>query len=609
MKKYFTFTLAFLFLLAPSVFADAGWKITNFSSVIGIQNDGYVRIREIIHVDFGTLERHGIFRDIPVGYQTSDGKNIALEVKVNSVTDGIKPLLYEPSNTNGNLRLKIGDPDALITGAQAYVIDYTIRGVLREFETYDELYWNVTGDGWPVEIEHAEATFALPKNGIVQWSCYFGVRGGTDACTGEKISESMLFFKTPRPLRSGEQMTIAVGFTKGIVPILPPLAEDLPAGAPSRNLSPLAIAISFSMTLAAGIFLLLRLWWKRGRDLENSGVPVPLFKKSTIIAEYESPLVGNVSLRPGELGVVMDETADTLDITATIVDLAVRGFLAIEEIPKQWFLGSTDYKLLKTAANENALLDYEKKLLDALFKDRSSATLSEFFNAIKGEAPETKDPTEKSVHISELKNSFYKDLSEIKDALYKEVTQKKLFAENPSTVRMKYGAIGVLGVIAGIVSIFFGPLFGGVLFGIGGALIPCGILCIIFASKAMTQKSAAGRDAYLKAKGYKLFISQTETYRQRFFERENTFMEVLPYAIVFGVTKKLADAMKDMRVNPPAPAWYHGANSFNAATFAESMGDFSKSLSSALASAPSHSGSGGGGFSGGGFGGGGGGSW
>jgi uncharacterized membrane protein len=104
-------------------------------------------------------------------------------------------------------------------------------------------------------------------------------------------------------------------------------------------------------------------------------------------------------------------------------------------------------------------------------------------------------------------------------------------------------------------------------------------------------------------------VSGTEKYRAKFYEDKSMFVSVLPFAIMFGVTDKLAKAFKDMGLNPPSPSWYHGSGPFNAAVFATSMHDFSNSMGSAMASAPSSSGSGGSGFSGGGFGGGGGGSW
>ena len=113
----------------------------------------------------------------------------------------------------------------------------------------------------------------------------------------------------------------------------------------------------------------------------------------------------------------------------------------------------------------------------------------------------------------------------------------------------------------------------------------------------------------MQAQGYKLFVSGTEKYRAKWLEEEGLFERVLPYAIMFGVTDKLAKAFKDMGIQPAQPTWYHGVHAFNVSSFTNEVNDFSKSLSSAMASIPSSSGSSGGGSSGGGFGGGGGGSW
>jgi uncharacterized membrane protein len=139
-------------------------------------------------------------------------------------------------------------------------------------------------------------------------------------------------------------------------------------------------------------------------------------------------------------------------------------------------------------------------------------------------------------------------------------------------------------------------------------LLICGII-FIFISFFMPRKTALGRETYRKARGYKLFVSGTEKYRQPFFEKENIFMEVLPYAMVFGVTNKLANAMKEMGIQQPQPSWYVGTTAFNISRFTSDVNNFSNSFSSVIASSPSGSGSGGGGVSGGGFGGGGGGSW
>jgi len=606
MKRLFYILTAFA-VLFPSSFAYASddWKISSMASAIIIQEDGLVRITETIVADFGTVPKHGIYRYIPVGYRASDGKTLTIGITVNSVMDEKKTLSYTTAYTGGNMSLKIGDPNKTFSGKQTYVLDYTVRGILRAFPNYDELYWNVTGNKWGVAIERASATVSLPKEGIVQMSCYVGGNGTNNYCDSKKTSENAAKFSWPKPLQKGEEMTIALGFASKMVPLLPPLAEDIPPANNAATFSSLAFLLSFAGTLIFCIALLSQLWQKKGRDANSSGETAPMFGKKTIIAEYESPL----GLRPGEIGALIDETADTVDITATIIDLAVRGFLTIEEIPKKWFLGNTDYALTKTSLADEKLLAYEKTLLRALFKDRKSASFSSFFQILAEQNP-SRQEKEGSVKISDLKNSFYKDLAEIKKELYLAVAEKNLFEENPQTARMKYMGFALAMTVAGLIlATTTGPLQGGAFSGMGLGLIFSGVLFFIVAQKAMVKKTPLGYETYLKAEGYKLFISETEKHRAVFYEKQNMFMDVLPYAIVFGVTKKLADAMKDMGIKPPEPAWYHGTTPFNAAFFATNMGDLSKSIGTAMASAPSGSGSGGGGSSGGGFGGGGGGSW
>ncbi|MFA5831452.1 MAG: DUF2207 domain-containing protein [Candidatus Paceibacterota bacterium] len=607
MKRLFYILAAFAVLFPSSfAFASDDWKIPSMASAIIIQEDGLVRITETIVADFGTVPKHGIYRYIPVGYRASDGKTLAIKVTVNSVTDGEKPLSYTTAYTGGNMSLKIGDPNKTFSGKQTYVLDYTVRGILRAFPNYDELYWNVTGNKWGVAIERASATVSLPKEGIVQMSCYAGGNGTNNYCESKKSSENTANFSWSKPLQKGEEMTIALGFASKMVPLLPPLAEDVPPTNNAATFSALAFLLSFAGTLIFCIAALSRLWQKKGRDATSSGETAPLFGKKTIIAEYESPL----GLRPGEIGALIDETADTVDITATIIDLASRGFLTIEEIPKKWFLGNTDYALTKTSLANEKLLAYEKTLLQALFKDRKSASLSSFFQILANDQNPSLQKKEESVKISDLKNSFYKDLVEIKKELYLAVSEKNLFEENPQTARMKYMGFALAMTVAGLIlSTLTGPLQGGAFSGMGLGLIFSGVLFFIVAQRAMPKKTPLGYETYLKAEGYKLFISETEKHRAVFYEKQNMFMDVLPYAIVFGVTKKLADAMKDTGMKASEPSWYHGTAPFNAALFATNMGDLSKSIGAAMASAPGGSGSGGGGFSGGGFGGGGGGSW
>jgi uncharacterized membrane protein YgcG len=434
----------------------------------------------------------------------------------------------------------------------------------------------------------------------LQAACYVGVIGETSPCSEiDQMSAAIRVFRTGNPLAPGEGLTIAVGYEKSMVPIL----TGTDRGIVRRN-AWVAGLISFLIVFSIGLFAIVRLWLARGRDLwtarRNSqdtdarSELMPVGAHETIVVEYESP----GGLRPAELGVIRDETANTLDVSATIVDLAVRGYVEITEIPKKGIFGKGDYELVLMKKTDGTLLAYEKKLLDGLFGE----------GVVGGGVS--------SVTISSLKDTFHPKLEEVKKALYEDVTKKGFFTENPQHVRVKY-SLFALAVAALGTFLFFGGvaqrtgIMSGATAGAAVGLLLDAAVFLIVAIKGMAQRTAAGREAYRQIRGYETYVMSAEKHRQQFFEREGTFMEVLPYAMVFGATKQLASAMKALGVKVEQPGWYHGTGSgqaFNAALFSDSIGSFSSSFNSASMPASS-SGSGGGGSSGGGGGGGGGGSW
>ncbi|CAN5116422.1 DUF2207 domain-containing protein [soil metagenome] len=576
MKRIFATLIFVLAILSPLTHTRAAenWKVTDFASTITVDPTGVVLVREEIAVDFGSETKHGIYRDIPVTYQAEDGTKTFTKVTLDAITQDGAAATFTQEVYNGYLQAKIGDADKTISGAHRYVITYRATGVLRSFATYDELYWNSTGNNWDVPIQHASATVTLPQDGVVQASCYVGAVLSTTNCTQVPGTRSVTF-NHPSALQPGEGMTVAVGYTLGMVPILS-VTEEQGSTTTLPTYFPLVLLSFFAVTLAAGCTFIWNRWSRRGRD----GGKI----QSAVAPEYDPPL----NLRPGEIGVLLDETADTLDISATIVDLAVRGFLTITEVPKKGWFGKVDYKLTSLMKNQAELLGYEQRLMNSLFLARTECL------------------------TSDLTNTFYKQLAEVKEELYKEVTAKGLFVANPEKVRSGWViwmiVCAVVGVFTTIMGLAVGDTVGSMCIGLGGALLITGVIGLIF-TRAMPARTEAGRAAFEKARGYKMFLSATEKYRQPFFESENFFMDVLPYAMVFGVTAKLATSFATMGIVPSAAGWYIGTTPFSALSFGENMSSFSKSLGGAMASAPSSSGSGGGGFSGGGFGGGGGGSW
>jgi uncharacterized membrane protein YgcG len=575
-------------LSGRAVPADEGWVITSFHSQIAIATDSALTVQEDIRVDFGAQQKHGIFRTIPLRYRYDDTHDRYYALEVVAVTDGVKPITHTDSIDNDNYVIKIGDPNFLVTGANRYVITYTVAGALNSFSDHDELFWNVDGSLWPVPKQSVTATVTLPANSFQRAACYQGPTGSRETCASAS-SDSMVSFNSTRELGSGEQMSIVAALNKGAVNVPPPMLEGRKRQFPQDafDINPLTVGLSLLIAIA-GIGLVAWNWWAHGRDrayltqyyLTNDPRErtEPLFQHDTVVVEFETPQ----DRRPAELGLILDERADAKDVTATIVDLAVRGFMTIGEAP-----GAKDWTFTwKGGADVASLLPYEKTILDGLFEGRQT------------------------VNLSELKGKFATTLRIAEDQIYTDAASRKLFSTRPDRARAEWGCLGVAVTIGGIaISVALGLAFGWGL--IGAAVLLTGlVLTITF--PFMPQRTAAGRELLQHTLGFRLYMTTAEKYRQQFAAKAQIFTQLLPYAIVFGCVSLWAKAFEGIDTSATS-GWYAGNAPFQAALLASSLESMNANISSAISyrppSAGSSSGFGGGGFSGGGGGGGGGGSW
>jgi uncharacterized membrane protein YgcG len=275
----------------------------------------------------------------------------------------------------------------------------------------------------------------------------------------------------------------------------------------------------------------------------------------------------------------MDEAADTLDVSATIVDLAVRGYLRIDDE------GDRKYALHRIKEPDGALLPYEASLLNALFKG-----------------------TYGTVKLEDLKYEFHDDLAKVKSMLYTQaVSRDKIFPSSPETVRLLFAGIAIAVMVVGGGIMFLLGLAG---VGIIGAGIVLAGLALLAASPSMPRRTASGRELFRRARGFREYMVTAEKDRARFAEEVNLFEKYLPYAMVFDITEKWAKAFEGLDLQQQTSSWYYSPRPFLASAFAHDIGSFSSSVSSVMASTPSSSGSSGfGGGAGSGGGGGGVGSW
>jgi hypothetical protein len=590
-------SVALLFLPVIAGAQDTGWTITDFHADYVVHPDGSLGVIERIAVDFADLERHGIFRTIPVVYKRQVSADVPLSagrvrfsLDVREVTDTAgNPIPYEVSGIQEK-EIRIGDPDRTVSGRQTYVIDYTLSGGLGFFEEFDELYWQVTGTESPVPIEHASATVLLPPDLALafvdstpwQARCYAGGTESTSdtGCTAAYASPGTYRFETIAPLAPGEGLTLAAGWPKGLIP--PPPATQRAQDVLLRW-GPLAIPF-----FVAGFLFF---WWRRRGKEPPIGSVAPQWRPSD-------------ELRPGTAGALADQRADMDDVIATILDLAVRGFVRIVEVPPEIPFGvdpdtlagkilggvsgrKQDWELVRLKpAEEVGLREFERLTLDGFFEGATTRRLSD------------------------LKNDFYKRLPGIKDALYRELVARKLFARSPSktrTIWMVLGAIvTVAGVALGILALAFGY------WAILPAMILSGVLVLLFGWH-MPAMTAAGARVRREVEGLEEYIRRAEKDEIEFRDApERTpelFSALLPYAVALDVSELWVRQFDGLLTEPPT--WYAGSmHGFSSGGFNQSLSSFQSAAASTLQSAPGgSSGSGGGGSVGGGGGGGGTGSW
>jgi len=580
----------------PPAVAQAGReRITAYNVEIQVEATGAMLVTETIDYDFASNKRHGIFRDIPVRLDYDSRYERILPLDVISV-DGSEgtPDGYEEDSAGNATRLKIGDPDRTITGTHRYTITYRVKAALNGFPDHDELYWNAIGTEWSVPIEAVRVRVTTPAD-ITEVACFGGGSGSRLACSEADRAGRVAGF-SQSGLDAREGVTVVVGFAKGAVPPPMPMLDERWSFSRAFSATPATVATSLAL-LAIAVAGVGRLAWRTGRDRRYAGSPVDMAYATSGQEEPVRPSFGPFNagetpvelvppdgLRPGQVGTLVDEAANTLDVTATIVDLAVRGYLRIDEIPKKGFFGKPDWTLTKLRDGAD-LRPYEHSLLDGLFKAGTEVTLAS------------------------LRNTFATRLGEVQEALYDDAIAQGWFAGRPDKIRLRWRIIaGIALVLALIVLVVLAAATHAALVAI--PLVIAAVMLLVSARR-MPRRTAKGTGVLRRVAGFRRFIDESERDRARFAEQQHLFSEYLPYAIVFGATEKWARAFAGLDGRLPEPNWYGGHTAFTAAGFSHSIDGFAVTTAGTITSTPAGSGSSGfsGGFSGGGGGGGGGGSW
>ncbi|KPJ54706.1 hypothetical protein AMJ47_03625 [Parcubacteria bacterium DG_72] len=542
---------------------------------------------------FDVIERQTYYLDGSFGYFFRDVKLKDLDHISNVlVYDSDGNLLdknnYDLSYKGNNLHIQWNFERRIFNKElKFWAIKYTVHGGLRFFKDHDELYWNAIFENREVNVENAKITVHLPegikKQEVEVWS-YIGKPENSRTSYNYNVIDDKTVEFLEQNIEPGEFLTISVSWPKGIVkkPFL------------YRNQIIALITLLIALTIPIIVFVrAFKQWSKKGKDAKIN---------KTIIAQYEPPAYAKATagkpdnLVPAVVGVLVKQKIEIKEIIATVINLAVRGYLRIKEEEKGFLVFKHKEYTFEKLKDFNDLKPFERKILDALFK--------------KGN----------TVSTSDLKNKFYKEIKDIKKEIYKQVATIDLFEENVEKTRNKYSIFYIITLVLGFVILFAGIMIINILglapilltsaVIIGVSILISAIIGLLF-SWQMPALTQAGAEAKWHALGFKEYLHTAERFRVG-AETLKTFSLFLPYAMVFGVEKQWAKRFADFEYQPQT--WYFPAAVYSGrggapANFSEFASGFSSFSSAVLSSfsPPGGSGAGGAGGAGGGGGGGGGG--
>jgi hypothetical protein len=568
---------------APAVSADVNdFTIRSFHSDQTLTREdrqGELRIVENIDLEY-TDNNHGILRALPNTY-----KKHRLLLHINDVSSKSgAPSEYSTYTQNGNTVLKIGDPDKTVTGRQQYTIDYTVKNVISFQGDHDELYWDINGDQWAQQFKRVEMVLHLPDGAELagRQVCYAGKYGSTAGDCVVRVNAAKtgeIYAATTRPLLPYETLSTRVSFEKGY--FTPSTWRDT-LGEYGADIAVFLVPVLL-LGGTAGVY-----WWRHGRDPRGRGVIVP---------EYGPP----EGLGPIEVGTLIDFRTDNKDITAAIIDLAVRRYITIIEHKQDRKLRRdiTTYILRLEKSGYGELNEFERKIMAGLFGNAEPGT---------------------EVDLSQQKFKLAETATVLRTTVKRSLETRGYF--NPSAFKLRTffqcvaAIIGV--IITGVVAVRFSAALA---FGLGAALGATLAAIFMLLAPSRTVKGVAAKDQVM---GMKMYLETAEADRIRMLQSPNAryaanvhskepkrtvdlFEKLLPYAMILGVEALWAKQFEHIYRTPPD--WYSGNwSTFSVVYLASSLsGGMNQEVNTAF-TAPS-SASGGGGGAGGGGGGGGGGGW
>lgn len=458
--------------------------------------------------------------------------------------------LYQVTDLKGDATLTGGT--ITLKGMGSAVLEYDVRGAVTPLADAQELRWYAVG-GWSVPVEQARVTVSGPA-AVQHLSCFAGPLTSAIACTEASMDHTGVAAEFGQQgLGAGEVLTVVIGYPATATKGAPVLARRFElSNAFTLNTVTGGALTALLLLMLGGLALL---YWTRGRDARVVG-----HESGTLNGVENGHFAPPDGVRPGQIGTLMDEQADVIDVTATIVDLAVRGYLRIDEQPRQTY-ETPDWRLVRLpTAPVSALMAYELELYDAIFDGRDT------------------------VLLSELQGSFGAKLGKVREALYRDVVKQGWFARRPDAVRTRWTTLGVLLTLLGVLTTF--ALAWLTTYGLLGLALIIAGAALAVGGQYMPAKTAKGAGALAHTLGFREYLSGGDISDDvPAAQRVELFSRYLPYAVIFDSVDRWARVVSSVTGDGRQADnlyWYHGPAEWDLSRFADSMRTFTMTTSGAI---------------------------
>lgn len=494
---------------------DAGTTGPAVHVALKIDRDGSLAVLETVTVPGG----QSVVRTIPERVAASDGQDRVYTIKDPKVTGA------------GSVR-STADEVVLTAPAGVTTLAYTVDGSVADLSGAQEIRWRLAG-GWDAPLDRVTASFSAPVRATPTQDCFAGPVGSSVKCTLSEVDHTGIIRVEQDGVALGDRVDLAVSMPLGTVPSNARFVQTATV-ATAFSLTP---TVGFGFAVLALLLLLggLALWWLRRRDAAQPAAvtPADVLVREGGHVHFASP----DGILPGQIGTVVDEHVDVVDISATVVDLAVRNYLWVAQVPGA--SGFPDWQLSRRNPPDEHLREFERAIYQALLPDGTQAVL-----------------------LSHLRASSSLDLRKVADAMYTDVVGKGWFSRRPDSGRSRLTWLGaglvVLGVAATVALTF---TVGYALLGVAVAVAG---IALVLGAGWVPSRTARGRALVGQVHGLLAHLHTAAVGGIPERDKEMVFSRSLPYALVLGDSERWLRAFAGLNPSADGSAglyWFGGLES------------------------------------------------